>query len=265
MKIHTHIYIYIYIYAVWHHHHRCGGRRVVVSTAALHARVPGSFPGLGSLKETKMFLPHPLVKLSIAGSLRDREVACSASDLEGLNFESCVWRAVSSHSSHHPQEVLLAQFSLHVHKSDLKPDAFHFIFIYDIPKTSNSEISLYYTRHPVSVRFNQARSCVRSRGVIGVMMRYTMVHNAVLMLGHSVRRCSSIKPALFEYIVFSDYRCSVIQSILTQQTRDINPMMVQCWSTVCDAGPTLYLHWVNVPCLLLRYSKPQACRNTSTL
>ena len=99
-----------------------GGPRVVVSTAAFHARVRGSFPGLGDLKETKMFLPHPLVKLSIVRSLRDREVACSASDLQGLNFESCVWRAVSSHSSHHPQEVLLAQLILHVHKSGLKPD-----------------------------------------------------------------------------------------------------------------------------------------------
>ena len=56
------------------------------------------------------------VKLSIVGSLRDREVAASASDRQGSNFESCVWRTVSSHSSHHPQEVLLAQFSLYVHK-----------------------------------------------------------------------------------------------------------------------------------------------------
>ena len=96
-----------------------GGPRVVVNTAAFHARVRGSFPGLGGLKETKMFLSHPLVKLSIVGSLRDREVACSASDLYAWNFESCVWRAVSSHSSHHHQEVLLAQFSLYVHKSGL--------------------------------------------------------------------------------------------------------------------------------------------------
>ena len=44
----------------------------------------------------------------------------------GLNFESCVWRAVSSHSSRYPQEVLLAQFSLYVHTSGLKPDSFHF-------------------------------------------------------------------------------------------------------------------------------------------
>ena len=52
------------------------------------------------------------MKLSIVGSLRDREIACSASDRQGSNFESCVCRTVSSHSSHHPQEVILAQFSL---------------------------------------------------------------------------------------------------------------------------------------------------------
>ena len=106
-----------------------GGPWVVVSTAAFHARVRGSVPGLGGLKETKMFLPHPRVKVSIAGSLRDREVACSASDRQGSNFESCVWRTVSSQSSHHPQEVLLAQFSLYVHKGGLKPDSFHFIYV----------------------------------------------------------------------------------------------------------------------------------------
>ena len=105
---------------------RGGGPRVVVSTAAFHARVRGSVPGLGGLKETKLFLPHPRVKVSILGSLRDREVACSASDRQGSNFKSCVWRTVSSQSSHHPQEVLLAQFSLYVHKGGLKPDSFHF-------------------------------------------------------------------------------------------------------------------------------------------
>ena len=99
----------------------------MVSTAAFHARVRGSVPGPGGLKETKLFLPHPRVKVSIVGSLRDREVACSASDRQGSNFESCVWRTVSSQSSHHPQEVLLAQFSLYVHKGGLKPDSFHFI------------------------------------------------------------------------------------------------------------------------------------------
>ena len=110
-----------------------GGPRVVVSTAAFHARVRGSVPGLGGLKETQMFLPHPRVKVSIVGSLCDREVACSASDRQGSNFESCVWRTVSSH---HPQEVLLAQFSLYVHKGGLKPDSFHlpYNFFFDFVK-----------------------------------------------------------------------------------------------------------------------------------
>ena len=86
------------------------------------------FP-VSAVWKKQMFLPQSRVKLSIVGSLRDREVACSSSDRQGSNFESCVWRAVSSHSSHHPQEVLLAQFSLYVHKGGLKPDSFHF-FIY---------------------------------------------------------------------------------------------------------------------------------------
>ena len=91
----------------------------MVSTAAFHARVRRSVPGLGGLKETR-------VKVSIVGSLRDRELACSASDHQVSNFESCVWRTVSSQSSHHSQEVILAQFSLYVHKGGLKPDSFHF-------------------------------------------------------------------------------------------------------------------------------------------
>ena len=107
-------------------HEQGGGPRVVVSTADFHARGRGFGSGLGGLKETKMFLPHPRVKVSIVGSLRDREVACSASDPQGSNFESCVWMTVSSQTSHHPQEVLLAQFSLYVHKGGLKPDSFHF-------------------------------------------------------------------------------------------------------------------------------------------
>ena len=112
----------------------------MVSTAALHARDRGSVPGLGGLKETKLFLPHPRVKVSIVGSLRDREVACSASDRQGSSFESCVWRTVSSQSSHHPQEVLLAQFSLYVHKGGLKPDSFHFLS-YKMSANINTENS----------------------------------------------------------------------------------------------------------------------------
>ena len=42
----------------------------MVSTAAFHARVRGSVPGLGGLKE--MFLFHLRVKVSIVGGLRNR-------------------------------------------------------------------------------------------------------------------------------------------------------------------------------------------------
>ena len=84
------------------------------------------FPVSRFERNKKIFLPHPRVKVRIVGSLRDREVVCSASDHQGSNFESCVGRTVSSQSSHHPQEVLLAQLSLYVHKGGLKPDSFHF-------------------------------------------------------------------------------------------------------------------------------------------
>ena len=100
-----------------------------------------------------MFLPHPRVKLSIAGSLREREVACSASDRQGSNPESRVWRTVSSQSSHHPQEVLLAQLSLYVHKGGLKPDSFHF-FTHDWYRFSISKfIHFSNTFSRISCRF----------------------------------------------------------------------------------------------------------------
>ena len=127
-----------------------GGPRVVVSTAAFHARVRGSVPGLGGLKETKLFLPYPRVKVSIVGSLRDREVACSASDRQGSNFESYVWRTVSSQSSHHPQEVLLAQFSLYVHNGGLKPDSFHLL---NVITPIYSKSSTIYNTLLVNVKF----------------------------------------------------------------------------------------------------------------
>ena len=74
-----------------------------IDTAAFHARVRGSFSGLGGLKETKMFLLYPLVKRSIVGSFCEQEVTFF-------------------------NEVLLAQFSLYVHKSGLKPDSFHCLY-----------------------------------------------------------------------------------------------------------------------------------------
>ena len=60
------------------------------------------------LQVSKYFFPAHSYRFNTVGSLRDREVACSASDRQGSNFETCAWRAVSSHSSQHFQEVFLA-------------------------------------------------------------------------------------------------------------------------------------------------------------
>ena len=45
------------------------------------------------------------------------------------------------HSSHDPQEVLLAQFSLYVHKGGPKPDLFHFLLYQNL--TQINEITWY--------------------------------------------------------------------------------------------------------------------------
>ena len=80
-------------------------------------------------------------------------MACSASDRQGSNFEACVWRTVSSQSSHHPREVLLAQFSLYVHKGGLKPDSFHFILFllaYDVPRTKDVGLATKFWSQPTA-------------------------------------------------------------------------------------------------------------------
>ena len=39
----------------------------------------------------------------------------------------------------------------------------------------------------------------------------------------------------------------------SQQTRDVQPMLFECWANVVDGGPTFKQHWLNVSCLL-RYN-----------
>ena len=83
----------------------------VVKAACLKSRTSWARIPLwpSSFKETKCLLPTESRRFNIMGNLPDREVACSAPDHQGSNFESCVWRAVPSQ---HPQEVPLARFSL---------------------------------------------------------------------------------------------------------------------------------------------------------
>ena len=62
-------------------------------------------------------------------------------------------------SSHHAQEVFLAQFSLYVHKGGLKPDSFHFIL---------HSRSVFYTPGPF---FTLPVRPLHSRSVLSLPVR----------------------------------------------------------------------------------------------
>ena len=71
-----------------------------------------------------MFLPRSLVKIPYCGKPpwpRGSELGLRPI---GIEFRILCLEAVSSHSSHHHHEVLLAHFSLYVHKGGLKPHSF---------------------------------------------------------------------------------------------------------------------------------------------
>ena len=98
-----------------------GGLRIVVSTAAFHARVRASVPGLGGLDETKnVYSPSTCVSQYCGERARPQTARARISN--PVSGGQCH----SSQSSHHPQEVLLGQFSPYVRKGGLKPASFHF-------------------------------------------------------------------------------------------------------------------------------------------
>ena len=72
------------------------------TNATCDARQPA---GGGPSVVVSTVFPHSRVKLSIVGSLRDREVACSASDRQGSNFASCVISFISPSSGGSPGPV----------------------------------------------------------------------------------------------------------------------------------------------------------------
>ena len=79
-----------------------------------------------------------------------------------------------------------------------------------------------------------------------------MLTHADLMLGQRRRRWANIIPALSQCFIVAGTCLSLLYMIVRapQQTRDIVPMLVQCWFTVYDAGPTLNQQRDNVSCLL---------------
>ena len=159
-----------------------------------------------------MYLPHPRVKVSIVGSLRDREVAFSVTDRQGSNFKSCVWRTVPSQSSPHPQEVLLAQFSIYVHKGGLKLDSFH----------------LYTTLYQ---RFKGEATNEASLVFDG---QYLWLYEQHTRSDHFQ---NSPRPAV-------GWHTSVMTSAIWQLL--LNTMLSSCRAIVYDAGPTSNQHWSSI-------------------
>ena len=224
-----------------------GGGRVVVSTAAFRARVRGSVPGLGGLKETKN-VSSPSTCESIVGSLRDREVACSASDRQGSNFESCVWRTVSSQSSHHPQEVLLAQFSLYVHKGGLKPDSFHFITVCNSDNDDTAEIECLNQRYMAPKLSFFVKCIIQSesdRWITDALPEHTIYSRASVAEG-----CPTLSHS------WANVYC-------LQVFRWVIPANTMHWTNVglmIDQRPTSNQHWDNICfCWFTLSDSRQAC------
>ena len=87
----------------------------VVKAACLESRIPRARTPLwpSSFKDTKYFFHAHSLRFNIMRSIRDREVACSASDSHGPNFDSCIRSVVSYHSSHHRQDYKLQNSHSH--------------------------------------------------------------------------------------------------------------------------------------------------------
>ena len=71
-----------------------------IPSKCMENRITVSHFGIQVSKKQTFFPAHSL------GSNRGRDAASSALHHQGSNFGSCVWKAVSSHSAHHPKEAL---------------------------------------------------------------------------------------------------------------------------------------------------------------
>ena len=163
-------------------------------------------------------------------SLSSSLIQILLSDLQGLNPESCVWRTVSSHSSHHPQEVHLAQFSLYVHKSCLKSDSCHFIC------------------QPASKLYQpEVVQCWLSVCYAGPASNPHCINVSCLLGGAT--RAEKILPIPREIMNFQIWDLVIPSVNAYHQTQHSNLIMVWLRSSVADGGPTLKQHSGNVSCL----------------
>ena len=61
----------------------------------------------------------------------------------------------------------------------------------------------------------------------------------------------SICPHL-HWNLFSRRHGICVNGVSIQQTRYVEPMLVQCWAGIGDAGSTLSQHWLDISCLAVR-------------
>ena len=152
----------------------------MVSTAAFHARVRDSVPGLGGLKETKNVPSPSTCESQYCGEAPWPRGSVLGLRPPGLEFrilclEDSAISIISPSSGGSP-----AQFSLYVHKGGLKPDSFHLICI--CPR--------------------QCCSCkcyVRWRFAIVIILWNTMTSQEIVLTGYSVKvmLCKSPSPILY--------------------------------------------------------------------
>ena len=55
------------------------------------------------------------------------------------------------------------------------------------------------------------------------------------------------------HVLYPRFGCASRPS--PRQTRDIEPMLGQCWADVVDGGPAMTQHWFNVSCLLMIHAR----------
>ena len=109
--------------------------------------------------------------------------------------------------------------------------------------------------------------CSGSQGVI-TTEDYTRVHflcstldsssEMILRSGHYSRLKSSHvsrSVVFFMAHIGQSLSCSLLSRFRTScesfpATRGIQPILLQCWANVFDAGPTLKQYWLNAPCML---------------
>ena len=96
---------------------------------ACHAGTRGVTPALVfRLRRNKRFRTLSSRQNRDCASIREQNAACSASDHQTRDLESCVWRVVPSDSSRHPQKVFLAPFSFYVRKDGIVNSILSFFY-----------------------------------------------------------------------------------------------------------------------------------------